>query len=170
LPIVPPVRGARQRVVLAVVTLAMVGSWAVPARAQLGPPPTQTTTTTTEEPTTTTAFTLVPTTSTTVDEPTTTSTVRRTTTTSTSTTLQSGPVVTLAPTTTTTELQEGGPAPLPTTTSLPTPENVDRGLSAGTIVSLVIAALLLIAAVLAIFTWRFWQSTRPAPPTVADHG
>jgi hypothetical protein len=159
------VRGARERTVLVVAAVTMVGAWALPARAQIIDPG-STTTSTTEE-TTTTDLTLVPTTSTTDDdEVRTTTTIRRTTT----TTVQAGPVVTLPPTTTTTELQESGPAPLPTTTSLPPPQHVDRGLSAGTIVSLVIAALLVLAAGLSIFTWRFWQATRPEPPTVAGHG
>jgi hypothetical protein len=160
--------------------LLAVGLSALPAVAQIGG--TTTTTTTTEETTTTeTGFTLLPpTTTTTTELPdiTTTTTRRRTTTTlaqATTTTVAAGPVITLPATTTTTELlQPNAPIELPTTTSLPPTTNVDRGTSAGTIVLLIISALVLIALVLAVFTYRFWRSTRPEPPavggTVPGHG
>jgi hypothetical protein len=65
---------------------------------------------------------------------------------------------------------------LPTTTTPPAHRGkVDKGVSAGTLVTLVIAALLLIALVLSVFTFRFWRSTRPSAPvplggTVPRHG
>jgi hypothetical protein len=168
-------RGRRERLVVAAALLA-VGLVALPAAAQTPDPSTTTTEpTTTSEPT----VTLLPTTSTT-PLPTTTTTLRPTTTTvrrTTTTTALASSAITLPRTTTTTELKDpAGAAQLPTTTSLPPQtKKVDRGRSIGTLVLLVITALLLIALVLAVFTYRFWRSTRPAVTgsgsgTVPRHG
>jgi hypothetical protein len=132
--------------------------------------PPESSTTTTE-----TGITLLPTTTST--DLVTTTTLRRTTTTvrRTTTTLASGPVVTLPASTTTSELLEpNAPVELPTTTSLPPERKFDKGVSAGSLVMLVITALVLIALVLSLFTYKFWRSTRPVPPalgsTVPKHG
>lgn len=158
--------------VLAVVLVAL------PAAAQTADETPSTTSTSESTTTTATEITLLPTTSTIVRS--TTTTVARTTTTvrrTTTTTVPAGPVVTVPRTTTTLELREPtGPVPLPTTTSLPPSKGgVDDGVSAGTLVLLVITALLLIALVLGVFTYRFWRSTRPSAPaavggTVPRHG
>jgi len=168
------VRGRREWLVVAAGLLA-VGISALPAMAQTADPttttsaPPESSTTTTE-----TGITLLPTTTST--DLVTSTTVRRTTTTvrRTTTTLASGPVVTLPATTTTTELLEPNAPVLPTTTSLPPPRKFDKGVSAGSLVLLVITALMLIALVLSVFTYKFWRSTRPVPPalgsTVPKHG
>jgi hypothetical protein len=130
-------------------------------------------TTTAPTTSTTTGITLLPTTmptETTTTEHATTTAVRRT------TTVPAGPVVTLPVNTTTTELLEPpGPAGLPTTTVPAPSKKANEGISAGTIVWLIIAGLLLLAAVLALFTVRFVRATRPVPltqgaGTVPDHG
>jgi cobalamin biosynthesis Mg chelatase CobN len=176
------VRGRRELVVVAAGLLAVV-LCALPAVAQVGEPST-TTTPPTEQTTSTTetGITLLPTTTSSTEQlETTTTTIRRRSTTtttvrrSTTTTVATGPAITLPASTTTSELLEpNAPIELPTTTSLPPATKVDRGISAGSLVLLVIGALLLIALVLAVFTYRFWRSTRPAPPsvgsTVPGHG
>jgi hypothetical protein len=154
--------------------LLAVGFVALPAAAQTVGDTTPTTTTsesstTTSDPT----ITLLPTTSSTLELTTTTST-RRTTTTvrrrTTTTTVPAGPAITFPATTTSEVLTEpAGPAGLPTTTSLPPRTGkINRGRSVGTLVLLVITALVLIALVLSVFTYRFWRSTGGG--TVPDHG
>lgn len=152
--------------VLVATVVVVAGAWTLPASAQII---TTTTTTTQAEPSTTTDLTVLPTTTTLDVTPTTeeetTTTVRRT------TTVPTGPAITIPASTTTSELREpAGPVEMPTTTSTAPPKDVDEGLSAGTIVSLIIGVLLLVAAVLGVFTWRFWQATRPTGPTVPWHG
>jgi len=166
-PNVRSVRARREWVVLGAVAVAAVGVWAVPVSAQLITTTTSTTTTSLDESTTTTEITILPTT-TTSDVTTTTEDVTPTSRVATTTTTSSGSVVTLPATTTTSTLVEApGPVEMPRTTSLPPPTSSDEGLSAGTIVSLLIAGFLLAALLLGLFTWRYWQSTRP---TVARHG
>jgi hypothetical protein len=85
-------------------------------------------------------------------------------------------VVTLPRTTTTATLREpAGPVQMPTTTSTVPVDHGDEGLSAGSIVMLIITALLLIAGVLTWATWRYWRATapaarQPAGSTFVGHG
>lgn len=86
-------------------------------------------------------------------------TVRQTTTTAPATT------TTLAPVTTVSNLLVPGDgtegAESTTTTDATVTTVSDGGLSDGTLITLVIVGLLLIAVVVALLTWRYWVATRP---------
>jgi hypothetical protein len=57
---------------------------------------------------------------------------------------------------------------MPTTTSTVPGKSGDRGLSAGTIVLLIITALVLIAVLVSYATWRYWKATAPPAPRTPD--
>lgn len=156
------IRAGAAAVLLAVLVVLFVPS---PSAAQCVPAvdPTCDTTTTTESTTTTTAV------STTTTEATTSTTARQTTATTarqtTTTRAQATTTTTVETVTTANNVLvpgDGTEGAQSTTTTVATATKVsDGGPSDATLISLVIAGLLLIALVVAVLTWRYWVATRP---------
>ena len=62
---------------------------------------------------------------------------------------------------------EGAQSTTTTSTTVVGVEGDDAGVSESTIIWLIVAGLVVISGLIALWTWRFWRATRPAPVPVA---
>jgi hypothetical protein len=119
---------------------------------------------TTAEPTTTTSTTAPPSTTTSTSPPTSTTSTSTTVPTTTTTLPELDPVPSLTvPDLTATTLPTSTTAVAPVPTTDPPSGGGDGGLSTDAQVFLLIGAFLLVAVVVAAFTVRYWQRTKPVP-------
>jgi cobalamin biosynthesis Mg chelatase CobN len=100
----------------------------------------------------------------------TTTTARRTTTTTARRTNTTAGSTTVSITSTSNDLLVPGPTNAQTGQAVPSSTIVTRTAvkdsdNAGTVVALVISALLVVALLLAVLTWRYWRNTKPRPHT-----
>lgn len=154
-------RAGAAAVLLVILVLLLVPSPGAVGAAQCVPDVTCETTTTAESTTTTTAVTTTEATTSTTERQTTTTAARQTTTSR----AQATTTTTVETVTTANNVLvpgDGTEGAQSTTTTVVTATKVsDGGPSDATLISLVIAGLLLIALVVAVLTWRYWVATRP---------